>query len=140
MKYFNCAFMCIKYFLKFTINERTLICSRAAKLYSIFSDSMFHICFRYGATLTLSFTPVHSTRSFSTAHDSTCTVNGTIKRISTFSGVHSLQDHRNIPHTTTDKSFLPRSCRCSTFTYDDIFFTEMCFFPSIVMVIVYFKC
>src|SRR5699024_1889998 len=125
----------IEYFLKLSINKWAFICTTTSQLYAKVSDSLVHLFFGNGSSPATSTTS--SAGRFSSAHNPSSTVNRTVKRFSTFSRIFSFKDNGNISHTSAYKSTLSRIGSGSSFSNDNLLTIIMCFFASIIMVIVY---
>src|SRR5699024_4854609 len=100
------------------------------------ANSLMHLVRLYCTARSFSFASFPC--SLCPAHNSSCPVYGTVKRITTLFGIHSLQNYRNVSHTPADKTFLPWCSWRGSFTHNDIFFSAMNFFPSIIMMVVDF--
>src|SRR5699024_10669662 len=83
--------------------------------------------------------PAHPSCRFRSTHNSPSAVHRAVKGIPALFRVFPFKDDGNITHTATHKSKLSGRCWCCTFADDNIFFSTMCFFPGIIMMIMDFE-
>src|SRR5699024_2345220 len=136
MQDFNGTSVCIEHLLYLSVYKRAFICAATAKFDTEIANSLMHLVRLYCTARSFSFASFPC--SLCPAHNSSCPVYGTVKRITTLFGIHSLQNYRNVSHTPADKTFLPWCSWRGSFTHNDIFFSAMNFFPSIIMMVVDF--
>ncbi|MNH42099.1 hypothetical protein D3C74_424360 [compost metagenome] len=66
-------------------------------------------------------------------------MNGAVVRIFALYAILTFYDYGYIPHTAADKTNLTGRGRGRPFADDDDFFSVVCFFPSIVMMVMNFE-
>src|SRR5699024_12296129 len=116
-----------------SVDQWAFIVATCAEFDTKIANSFVHLVRLYCTARSFSFASFPC--SLCPAHNSSCPVYGTVKCITALFGIHSLQNYRNVSHTSADKTFLSWCSWRGSFTHNDIFFSAMNFFPSIIMVV-----